>query len=205
MSNFVLLGYSGHGRVIENIIYENNDKLIGYFDKTKSKINSRNLEYLGLESVERLKHLEDIYIFPAIADNATRSKLIKKIKGAKAKTTCLISKDAVIKENVSIDVLTLIMSKSLINVNTRIGEGVIINTGAIIEHDVIIGNCVHVAPGAVVLGNVKVGDYTFIGANATIRNNINIGANSTIGAGSVVLKDIGNNETWVGNPAKRIK
>lgn len=43
-----------------------------------------------------------------------------------------------------------------------------------------------------------------IGANATILPGIVIGRNATIGSGSVVTKDVPDNETWAGNPAKKI-
>ena len=44
-----------------------------------------------------------------------------------------------------------------------------------------------------------------IGANATIRAGIIIGENAIVGCGSVVLKDIPPNETWVGNPAAKLR
>ena len=43
-----------------------------------------------------------------------------------------------------------------------------------------------------------------IGANATILAGNVIGNYALIGAGSVVTKDVGDNELWVGNPAKKI-
>ena len=44
-----------------------------------------------------------------------------------------------------------------------------------------------------------------IGANATILCGITIGAGAMVGAGSVVLEDVPAGETWVGNPARRVK
>ena len=44
-----------------------------------------------------------------------------------------------------------------------------------------------------------------IGANATILPGINIGEHAMVGAGAVVTKDVPNNATVVGNPAKMIK
>lgn len=42
-----------------------------------------------------------------------------------------------------------------------------------------------------------------IGANACIRAGVTIGEGAIIGMGAVVLHDVGDHETWVGNPAKR--
>ena len=49
-----------------------------------------------------------------------------------------------------------------------------------------------------------IGDNVSVGANVVIIGNITIGDNVVIGAGSVVVKDIPNNKTVAGNPAKEI-
>ena len=88
---------------------------------------------------------------------------------------------------------------------TTIEEGVIVNTNAIIEHECYLGSFCHVAPGVVLAGNVKIGKRSFIGANSVIKQGITIGNDVTIGAGSVILNDVPNNVTVVGNPGKIIK
>ena len=39
---------------------------------------------------------------------------------------------------------------------------------------------------------------------ALVKNGLTVGENSVIGLGAVVVKNIPDNETWVGNPAKPI-
>lgn len=63
----------------------------------------------------------------------------------------------------------------------------------------------HIAPGVVLAGNVTVGENSFIGANSVLKQDVKIGSGVTVGAGSVVIKDIPDNEIWVGNPAKKLK
>ena len=50
-----------------------------------------------------------------------------------------------------------------------------------------------------------IGNNVLIGTGASILGNIKIGNNCKIGAGAVVLKDIPDNVTAVGVPAKQIK
>lgn len=50
----------------------------------------------------------------------------------------------------------------------------------------------------------NIGDNVYIGPNVCLVENINIGNNATIGAGSVVLKNVPENTTFAGNPAKFI-
>ncbi|MEL1254250.1 acyltransferase [Flavobacterium sp. DGU38] len=53
--------------------------------------------------------------------------------------------------------------------------------------------------------SIFIGNDVFIGANSIILKGVSIGDRAIIGAGSVVTKDIGNDEMWAGNPAKKIK
>jgi len=76
---------------------------------------------------------------------------------------------------------------------------------AYIGHEAILGKNVYIAPCACVLGRVSVGDCSWIGGNSVIRNGISIGNNVTVGCGAVVVADVPNNMTVVGNPAKPIQ
>ena len=56
--------------------------------------------------------------------------------------------------------------------------------------------------GSVSGGAAKFGNNVYIGPHASIVGEVNIGNNVTIGAGSVVTKDIPDNATVVGAPAR---
>ena len=61
---------------------------------------------------------------------------------------------------------------------------------------------VHLSPNSVLCGGVNVGNSTWIGSGATVIDHINIGENVIIGAGSVVIRNIQDNVTAYGNPAR---
>tara|TARA_Y100000768_G_scaffold378905_1_gene353902 strand:- start:98 stop:937 length:840 start_codon:yes stop_codon:yes gene_type:complete len=56
--------------------------------------------------------------------------------------------------------------------------------------------------GVVLGGSVKIGSNNFFGLNCTIRNKIYVGSNNFIGQAANVVKNIKNNLTIFGNPAK---
>ncbi|MCI2019195.1 MAG: serine acetyltransferase [Lentilactobacillus buchneri] len=87
------------------------------------------------------------------------------------------------------------------------GTGVVIGATAIIEDDVTILHGVTLGARRAVEGRrhpyVKRG--AFIGANAQLLGAITIGSSSKVGAGAIVLKDVADQTTVVGNPARRVK
>jgi serine O-acetyltransferase len=109
--------------------------------------------------------------------------------------------------------LIRLICNSAIDPRTTIGKGTKFGYGGIsivIHTDAVIGKNVMVSPNVVIGGrsNQKppvILDNVFIGSGASILGDITIGNNSTIGAGAVVLNDVGDNETWAGVPAKKIK
>lgn len=86
--------------------------------------------------------------------------------------------------------------------NTHLLPNSVVWSGAVIEHDSKIGNSCYIAPNVTISGYVNIGDCTLIGSGAVILPEIKIGNNCIIGAGAVVTKNIPDNTTVYGVPAK---
>lgn len=71
-----------------------------------------------------------------------------------------------------------------------------------IAHNAHIGKNAVVVACAEVSGSCSIGENTWVGPNACIRDQRHVGRNTMIGMGSVVVKNVGDNEVWAGNPAK---
>lgn len=100
---------------------------------------------------------------------------------------------------------TIVCPGTYMTVNVKLGAFVIVNLNCTIGHDTVIGDFVTVSPGVNISGNVKIGNLCEIGSNSVIREGITICDNVIIGAGSVVVKDITEPGTYVGNPVRKIK
>ena len=102
-----------------------------------------------------------------------------------------------------------------IHPGAKIGEGLFIDhgMGVVIGETCEIGDNVTIYQGVTLGGTGKdvgkrhptVGDNVMIGSGAKVLGPIVIGNNSKIGAGSVVLKDVPEDSTVVGIPAKAVK
>lgn len=87
---------------------------------------------------------------------------------------------------------------------TQIGNDCFIMDKCHVAHDNILGNGVTLAPSVCLGGVVLVGDYANLGMGSIIHPRLIVGEGCMIGMGAVVTKDVPNNETWVGVPAKGI-
>lgn len=89
-------------------------------------------------------------------------------------------------------------------VDVTYGHGTHINYGVTMTRTRV-GRHTTIAPGVTICGDVVIGDRCMIGAGAVITNLLTIGDDAIIGAGAVILSDVPAGETWVGNPARRIR
>ena len=89
--------------------------------------------------------------------------------------------------------------------DTEIGDGTKIDNLVHVAHNVKIGrNCMIIALTCIG-GGVVIGDDSYVGIGSSIRDQIKIGEGAFIGMGAVVVKDVEENATVVGNPARKFE
>lgn len=106
----------------------------------------------------------------------------------------------IIEDNVEIGASTCVDRGAL--GDTIIREGAKIDNLVHVAHNVIIGKNCRVICLVGIGGSVEIGDGSFIGISASIKNQKKIGRNVIVGMGAVVTKDIPDNTTVIGNPAR---
>ncbi len=196
MNRLIIIGASGHGKVVADIARLNGYEDIVFLDDDERVKECAGWPVLG-KSTEILKG--DLFV--AVGDADIRKRLMEMHEGRAFPV--LIHPSAVVSCDVEIGDGTVVMAGVVVNPEAKIGRGCIVNTSSSIDHDCVIGNYAHVSVGTHLCGTVKVGDKTWIGAGATIANNINICSGCMIGAGAVVIKDIDEPGIYIGVPAKR--
>lgn len=197
----IIIGASGHGKVIADIIHQSGDKVRGFLDDDPTKKEIHQIPVLGkIEDTQKYKDNYDFII--GIGNNKIRKEIAESNPALNYYTA--IHPTAVIGEGVRIGNGTAVMAGVVINADAEIKKHCIINTSAVIEHECVIGDYTHVSPQACLCGNVHVGEECHVGAGTTIINNRNIANNIIIGAESVVIKDINEAGTYAGVPIRRI-
>lgn len=199
----VIIGASGHGKVIADIIVNSDDKVLGFLDDADDVQGKKIIGFPVLGKIADYDNYKDCEFVIAIGNPYVREKISNELP---VKWYTAIHPTAVISSlDVEIGEGTVIMANAVVNPSARIGKHCIINTGAIVEHDNILEDYVHLSPNVTLAGIVKVGKSTHIGAGSCTKQVLNIASDCIIGAGSVIVKDITESGTYVGVPARKIK
>lgn len=202
MSKLLILGASGHGKVVVEIA-----NLMKQWDEIAFLDDNQELkEVNGYKVIDRLRNYK-LYreeyenAFVAIGNNIFRMDLIENLLEEGFKIPVLIHPFTAISSDVQIDKGTVVMAGAVINTNTVIGKGCIINTSSSIDHDCILEDGVHISPGVHIGGTVNIGKCTWVCIGSSISNNIIIGKNAIIASGAAVTKDVPDNVMVAGVPA----
>lgn len=210
MDKIAILGGGGFCREVKCLIDDINAKnstfeLVGYYDDAKDIKKTNGIKYLGkIEDVNDIEYPLNLVV--AIADPQIKKKVINKVKNPLIEFPTLIH-PSVIKSNdfVSFGKGNLICAGNILTCNILIKDFVTINLSCTIGHDTVIQDYCSLMPNVNVSGEVLINEQVYIGTGATIINRIKVGEKTIIGAGAVVSKDLPDNCTAVGVPAKPIK
>lgn len=197
MNKLIIIGASGHGKVVADIAALNGYKDIVFLDNDSGIKTCAGHPVLGPDTMTSEL---DGDVFVAVGNAEIRKKLME--RDANRIFPVLIHPSAVIAESAEVGAGSVVMAGAVINPGARIGKGCIINTSSSVDHDCMVGDYVHISVGAHLSGTVVVGTGTWIGAGAIVSNNVDICADCVIGAGAVVIKDIDESGTYVGVPAR---
>ena len=198
MNSLIIIGASGHGKVVADIAVLN-----GYEDIVFLDDDENAKECAGWPVIGKSDAAPDGEVFVAVGKAETRKRLMELY--VDRNQPILIHPSAVVAKDVEISEGTVVMAGAVINPGAKIGRGVIINTSSSVDHDCVVKDYCHIAVGAHLSGTVTIGEETWIGTGATVSNNVNICGGCMIGAGAVVIKNIDEPGTYVGVPARKVK
>lgn len=203
MKRLLIIGASGHGKVVADIAKKTGQyEAISFYDDDESITAVAGFPCKGKTALVQSESREcDVMV--AIGNAVTRERITNEVMQMGFSLPVLVHPQAVVAEDVTLGAGTVVMAGAVINSGAQVGCGVIVNTSSSVDHDCMLEDYVHVSVGSHLAGTVHVGKGTWIGAGAIVNNNINICAGTIIGSGAVVVKNITDQGTYIGVPAKK--
>lgn len=211
-SNIAIFGCGGFGREVLQIVRDINAAEPGTWT---------SIAFLVDEGVTASEFVQGVPVFPyrsfllrnpnvklvvAIGSSAARYSIVQRIKEEfTVDFVTLVHPRAWLGENVQIGDGSVICAGALLTTDLLLRDHVHVNIGCTVGHDAVLENFVTLNPSVNVSGNCQLADGVEVGTGSILLPKVEIGHWSVIGAGSVVTKSLGKNITAVGAPAREIK
>ncbi len=212
LKKIVILGAGGFGREASLLVEQINRasamekiELIGFIDDDQKKINQVFRSYKVLGGLSCLSKLaENVLTICVVGKPEIKKNMIIRAEDYSLQHTSLIDPDVELNGELRTGTGVLINKGCIFTTNITIGNHVSINPGCGIGHDVEIGDYTTLMWRVNLSGDVKVGHCCLLGTGVTVLQGLKIGNSVTIGAGAIVTKDLPDNCTAVGIPARII-
>jgi sugar O-acyltransferase (sialic acid O-acetyltransferase NeuD family) len=211
MKDLVIFGASGFGREVAWLVERINNispewNLLGFMDDDDSIQGTYINGYKVLGKTEDVKRYTDSYFVCAIGSSKVRESIINNLKqiNPNIKFGILIDPSVEISNTVIVGEGSILCAHTIATVNITIGKHVIINLDCTIGHDAIINDFATIYPSVNISGTTCIGYCSELGTGTQIIQGKKIGDYSIVGAGAVIIKDMPDNCTIVGVPAKPI-
>lgn len=179
-------------------------EIMGFLDDDDEKIGK---EFNGYTCIGRVNTLskyaneQDVCAVIATQESRYRKKFVEENPSFKNWET-LVHPSVNISKTSNIGDGCVVCANCNISVNTNIGNHCILNLGVTIGHDCEVADYVSFMSGVVISGHVTINESAYFGSNSTVVPGRRIGANSRVGAGSVAIRNVKDNVTVMGVPAK---
>ena len=203
----IILGAGEYGTNISDICRALGYDVVGFLDDSKPEGEEvLGFPVLGVFSdAWKRDYPDDIGFFVAIGDPEVRTELSKQIIAAGRSIPTIVHPTSIVSAAASLGCGVYIGPFCVVLANALIGDYVHIMTHTTVGGSAVIEDGAFIGPSCDFLAHSRVGATSFLGAKVIILVGRTVGSRCHIGAGAVVTRDIADNSTAVGMPAKVIQ
>ncbi|MBQ0733116.1 NeuD/PglB/VioB family sugar acetyltransferase [Aquimarina celericrescens] len=210
MKNAVIIGAGTQGQVYASYLKEAGVDIIGFIDDNPDLQGNMVLgipvlgKYKDLFLKEFKDKIQDVYC--PIGVNSVRVEYLSTLKKEGYGIPGFLHHTVSIAPDVTIGEAVYMLAGNIVMPHTTIGNYIMINMDSTIAHHVTLEDGVFMSSGVNIGALIHVKEKAYIGMGVTAMTGINeIGKDTLIGAGTVIIKDVPDYTTVVGNPGRVIK
>ena len=190
MKKLVIIGASGHGKVVADIALLNGYDEIVFLDDNPAVKTLGDFDVVGTSS-EIPKFVEaGSDFFVAIGNSDIRHRIMDELELAGACVPLLIHPSAVVAYDAAIGAGSVVMAKAVVSEGVTVGKGCILNTGAVVGVDSKVADFAHVSVGAVVGSQCTIGAGDWIGIGAKAADEVTVCSGVVVGAGALIDENV---------------
>jgi len=210
VKNAVIIGAGTQGQVYASYLKEAGINIIGFIDDNPDLIGKEvnNIPVIGkyedLFLDEFKNKIQDVYC--PIGINSVRVEYLSTLKKEGYGIPSFLHHTVSIAPDVTIGEAVYMLAGNIVMPHTTIGNYIMINMDSTIAHHVILEDGVFMSSGVNIGALINVRKNAYIGMGVTAMTGVKeIGKETMIGAGTVIIRDVPEYTTVVGNPARVIK
>ncbi|WP_405206740.1 NeuD/PglB/VioB family sugar acetyltransferase [Aquimarina sp. LLG6339-5] len=210
MKNAVIIGAGTQGQVYASYLKEAGVNIVGFIDDNPDLVGK---DVINIPVIGRYKDLfldefknkiQDVYC--PIGVNAVRVEYLSTLKKEGYGIPGFLHHTVSIAPDVTIGEAVYMLAGNIVMPHTTIGNYIMINMDSTIAHHVTLEDGVFMSSGVNIGALINVRENAYVGMGVTAMTGVKeIGKETLIGAGTVIIKDVPEYTTVVGNPARVIK
>lgn len=141
----------------------------------------------------------------ANGEPAARKTLYEKVEEDGYDFATVIANTAIVSKTATLGKGSIIGEFCHISANACVKDNVYVNITSIVGHGSVVGKNTYISIGVKISGGTKIGENCFIAAGASFKGSMGIGDWNIVAMNSAVTKDFGDNNLVGGVPARVIK
>lgn len=209
MKNLIIVGAGGFGREIYNLAIDcqvNNAgfRIIGFLDDNSAALDGFDSFKPVIGSIADYTIQKDDVFVVSIGNVQIKKKVTNQIIDKGGEFYTLIHPSASIAPDAKVGKGCVIMHHAFLGSKSTCGDYVLVQLSAVVGHDVTIGHNCRIDCHVVLVGGIVLKDDVTIHTSAVINQKVTVGKGANVAACSFVIRNVKENTTVFGNPARKL-